>query len=108
MFLVHAKNDRLGEAVGRLEELGQVMRNRFRARAQRNHLLKILGLIFVVGNCAAEPVKFIPAWSPAGGVPLRDDAMNAVRRKETVVDTLPQAVFVDGVPKIEVAIAIIL
>lgn len=65
MFLIDAKDDGLGKAVGLLEKPGQVAGDGFRPGAQRDRLLKILGLVFIVGDGAPVAVQFIAARSPA-------------------------------------------
>ena len=50
VFLVDAEDDGLGEAVGLLQEIGQVPGDRLGAGAQGNDPLEILGLVFVVGD----------------------------------------------------------
>ncbi len=108
VFLIDAEDDRLGEAVGLLQELGQVPGDRLGAGAQRDDPLEILGLVFVVGDRAAVAVEFVLARPPAGRIPFGDDAMHAVRREEAVVDALPQAVFVDRIAEIAVGVAVVL
>ena len=70
MFLIDAEHDRLGEAVGLLQELGQMPSNRFGAGSKRDDTLEILGLIFVVGNGAPIAIKLVLAGSPSGGIPF--------------------------------------
>ena len=85
VLLIHAKDDCLGVAIGLLEELGEVMRNRFRARAQRDDSLKILRLIFVVRDRPAITVKLVPAFRSRSGSlaspsPARSRAPQASRQ----------------------------
>ena len=63
--------------------------------------------IFLVGDFAAVAVEVVLARPPAGGVPLRDDAMHAVGREEAVVNALPQAVGVNRVAEVEVGVAVL-
>ena len=107
VFLIHAEHDRLGEAIGLLQKLGEMPGDRLGAGAQRNDPLEILGLVFVVGDLPAVAVEFVLARPPAGGVPVGDDAMHAVGRQEAVVDALPQAVGVNRVAEIEVGVAVV-
>ena len=108
VFLIDAKDDGLGEAVGLLEEVRQVAGDGLRAGAQGDDALEILGLVFIVGDRAAVAVELVLARPPAGGVPLGDDAMHAVGREKAVVDALAQAVFVDRVAEIDVGVAVVL
>ena len=48
VFLVHAKDDGLGEAVGFLEEVGEVFRDDLRAFQQRHFSLEIRRGVFTV------------------------------------------------------------
>jgi hypothetical protein len=50
------------------------------AGAQRDDSLKIPGLVLVIGDWTAEAVELIAAWPPAGRIPLRDDAVDAIGR----------------------------
>ena len=70
VFLIDAEDDRLGEAVRLLQEVGEVAGDRLGARAQGDDALEVLGLIFVVGDRAPVAVEFVLARPPAGGVPL--------------------------------------
>ena len=58
--------------------------------------------------CASVTVKVVLARTPAGSVPLRDNAMDAIRREETVVNALPQTVSVNWVAKIKVGVAVVI
>ena len=107
VFLIDAKDDGLGEAVGLLEEIGEVPGDGLRAGAKRDDALEILGLVFIVRDLPAVAVEFVLARPPAGGIPLGDDAMHAVRREEAVVDALAQTVFVDRIAEVEVGVAVI-
>ena len=101
MFLIHAEDDGLGKAVGFLEEVCQMPRNRQGTRAQGNHALEVFGLVFVVGNLAPIAVNFVFARSPARCVPLGDDTVDAVGRKKTVINALTQTVLVDRIAEIQ-------
>src|SRR5258707_7878651 len=83
------------------------MCDRLRSGAKCDGSLEILGLIFIIRDWPSEAVNLIPTRSPARSVPLSDDPMDAVGRKESIVDALPQAVFVNRISKKEVSIAII-
>ncbi len=108
VFLVHAKDDGLGEAIGFFEEIGEVASDGLRAGAQSDEALEIGGAIFLVGDGAAIAVEVILARPPAGRVPLGDDAMDAVRREEAVVNALAQAVGINRVAEVEVGIAVLI
>ena len=108
VLLVDAEDDGLGEAVGLLQELGEVPGDRLGARAQRHDPLEVLGLVLVVGDRPAVAVQLVLARAPAGRVPLGDHAMHPVGREEAVVDPLPQAVLVDRVAEVEVGVAVVL
>ncbi len=108
VFLIDAKDDGFGEAVGLLEELGQVAGDGFRPGTQRDRLLEILGLVFIVRDGAAVAVQFILARPPAGRVPLADDPVDAVGGEETILDSLPQRILIDRVAEVEVGVAVVL
>ncbi|MCF7673942.1 MAG: hypothetical protein K9N23_00405 [Akkermansiaceae bacterium] len=46
---------------------------------QRDRLLEILGLVFIVRDGAAVAVQFILARSPAGRIPLADDPVGEIQ-----------------------------
>src|SRR3990170_1274469 len=75
------------------------------AGAQRHHSLEVLRLVLIVEDRPAVAVQVGPARAPAGGVPLGDDAMHPIRREETILDALTEAVFVDRIAEVEVGIA---
>ena len=62
-------------------------------------LLEIRRLVFLVGDRAAVAVQFVLGGTPTGRIHVGHDAMDAVWRKEAVLDALPQAVGVDRLPK---------
>jgi len=105
VLLIDAEHDGLGEAVGALEEIGEVLRNRLGARTQRDDALEILGLVLVVRHRAAEAVEFVLGRPPAGGIHRGDDAMHAIRREKAILDALAQAIGVDRVAEVFVAVA---
>ena len=105
MLLVDAEYDGLGEAVGALEEVGKVSGNRLGARTQRDDALEVLGLVFVVRHRAAKAVQFVLGRTPASGIHGGYDAMHAIRREKAILDALAQAVGVDRVAEVIVAVA---
>ena len=107
VFLVHAEDDGLGEAVGLLQEIGQVAGDGLGAGAQGDDALEVGGGVYLVGNCAAVAVEVVLARAPAGGIPLGDDAMDAVGSEETVVNALLEAVGIDRVAEVEVGVAVV-
>ena len=76
-----------------------------RTRAKRNHALEIPSLVFVIRNSTPIPVAILLAWPPASSVPLRDDAVDAVGREESVLNSLSKAVFIDRITKIDIRVA---
>ena len=107
MFLVHAKDDRFGEAVGLLQEVREVAGDRLGSRAQRDDPLEILRPVFIIRDGAAVAVEFVLARPPPGSIPFGDDAMHPVGSKKAVVDALPQAVFVNRIAEIAVGVAVV-
>jgi hypothetical protein len=59
MFLVHAKDDGLGKAVGLFQDIGLVTGNRLSTGSQRDQSLKSVSLILLVGNHAAITVEVV-------------------------------------------------
>jgi len=108
MLLVHAEDDRLREAIGLREEMREMARDRFGARAQRDDALEILGVILIVGNLAPEAVEFALARPPPGGVIVRDDAVHAIGRQEAVRDALRQRVGIERRAEIGVGVPVII
>ena len=71
VLLVDAEDDRLGEAVGLLQEVGEVRGDGLGAGPQRDDALEVLGLVLLVGDLAAVAVELALARAPAGGVARR-------------------------------------
>ena len=71
VLLVHAEDDGLGEAVGLLEELGQVAGDGLGARPQGDHALEVLGVVLVVGDLAAVAVQLVLARAASRRHPRR-------------------------------------
>jgi hypothetical protein len=105
VLLINAEDDRLCEPILLTHELSEVLRNGVRAGSQRHDSLEVFGLVFVVGNDAAVSVEFVFAWPPAGSVPLGDYPMDPIRREEAVIDSLPQAVFVNRIAEVAIGVA---
>ena len=57
VFLVDAEDDGLGEAVGLLQEVGQVAGDGLGAGPQGDDPLEVLGLVLLVGDLAAVAVE---------------------------------------------------
>src|SRR5262249_47401737 len=105
MLLVDTEDHGLGEAVILLQVFGQMLGDRLGAGAQGDDALEVLGLIFVVRNCAAVAVEIVFPGPPAGRVPFRNDPVNTVWGEKPVLDPLPEAVFVDRRAEVLVGIA---
>jgi hypothetical protein len=89
-------------------KISQMPGDGLRACAQGDAALKIASGINLVRNLASVAVEVVLAGPPAGGIPLRDDAMHAIRRKEAVVNALLEAVLIDRVAEIQVGVAVVL
>src|SRR5258705_10039666 len=82
-------------------------RDSFRASAKGNNPLEVLSLIFVVRNLAAIPIKVSLAWPPTSRIAFGDDPMHAVGRKESVINALAQAVFINRISEILVGVTVV-
>ena len=71
VLLVDAEDDRLGEAIGLFQEVGEVAGDRFGAGVERDGPLEVLRLVLLVGDLAAVAIELALARAPAGGVPRR-------------------------------------
>ena len=107
VFLVHAKDDGFGKSVGFLEKIGEMPGDGFSAFEQCDLPLKIRRAVEFVRDATAVAVNVFLAGPPAGGIPLRNDAVDAIRREETVVNALPQAVGVNGIAEVKVGVAVV-
>ena len=107
VLLVDAEDDRLGEAVGPAEEVGEVLGDGVGTRAQGDFAFEVLRVVLVVGDLPPVAVALALSRPPARGVHFGDDSMNAVGGEEPVVDALAQAVGVDGVPEVVVGVAVL-
>ena len=63
MFLVDAEDDGLGEAVGLLEEVGQVPGDGLGAGRRATTRSKSLVLVLLVGDLAAVAVELALGWA---------------------------------------------
>ena len=61
VFLVDAEDDGLGEAVGLLEEIGEVPGDGLGAGLEGHQSLEVLGAVLAVGNLSAVAVD-VPLW----------------------------------------------
>ena len=107
VLLINAEDDGLGEAVGLFQEIGQVPGDGLGAGAQGDAALEVGGGVNLVRDFAAVAVEIVFAGAPAGGVPLGDDAVDAVGGEETVVDALLEAVGIDRVAEVEIGVAVL-
>ena len=105
VLLIDAEHQGFGVAVSAFQQVGEMTRHCPRARTQRDDALEILGQVFLVGHFTAIAVQFILAGPPAGGIHRGDDAVNPVRRQESVLDALAQAVGIDRIAEVLVAVA---
>jgi hypothetical protein len=108
VFLIDAEDDGFREAVGLVHEVGEVAGDDLGAGAQQDDAFEIGGVVFVVRDRAAVAVEFVPGRPPARGVPLGDDAVDAVGRKEAIGDALAEGVGINGIAEVEVGVAVFL
>ena len=104
MLLIDAEDDRLGEAIGVFHEVAEVPGDRFGALSQRHHPLEVFGAVLIVRDRAPEAIQVARARSPARGIVGADHPMDAIGGQEPVVDALAQAVLVDGLAEVGVAV----
>ncbi len=82
-------------------------RDRLRAGLERERALEVLRPVLLVGDLAAVAVDVALRRPPSRGVDARDDAVDAVRREEAVVDAVAQAVRVDRVAEVAVGVLVV-
>src|SRR4029450_6705061 len=70
VFLVHAEDDGLGEAVRLAEEFGQMLRDRFGTSAEGHRALGVRRRVVIVGDEATVTIEFVLAWPPPSSVPF--------------------------------------
>src|SRR6266568_9605945 len=104
MFLINTENDGLVEAIGLFEKLGQVASDGPGALAQSNFTFKLRRLVILFGYDTPIEVAGAGSGTPARYIIARHDTMHMVRRKETIVNALSEAVSVDGIAEIAVGI----
>ena len=107
VLLVYAKDDGLGIAIGIPHELRQMACDGLSTRPQSDDPLEILGLVLAVWNLVAEAILHALRRPPARSIHIRDNAMDPVRRQESVLNSLPQAVGVNRVAKIVIGIPVV-
>src|SRR5437867_953805 len=106
VFLVHAKDNGLCEAVGLFQEIGEVLRDGFSPFEQGDFPLEIRRAIDSIRDATTVAVQVFRAWTPARCVPLRHNPMDAVGRQEAIVNALPEAVSVNRVAEIDIGVAV--
>src|SRR5207302_1516533 len=89
VLLIDTKDNGLGEAVGLPHEIREIACDGICASTQRDHSFEVLGLVFVVRNLPSVAIELLFAWTPASCIPLRYDAVDAVRREESILYSLP-------------------
>jgi hypothetical protein len=75
--------------------------------SQRDHAFEVFGLVFIVRYRSSEAIKLVPARTPSGSVPGGNYPVDTVWSEKTVVDSLPQAVFIDGIPEVQISVAVV-
>ena len=70
VLLVHAEDDRLGEAVGLLQELGQVPGDGLGAGLQRDDPLEVLGPVLARRESPGRSGRFRPGWAASRPRPI--------------------------------------
>ena len=108
VLLVYAKDDGLGIAIGIPHELRQMACDGLRACPQGDDSLEILGLVLPVWNLVAEAILHSLRRPPARSIHIGHNAMDPVRRQESVLNSLPQAVGINRVAKIVIGIAVVI
>ncbi len=93
-------DDGFVEAVGLFEKLGDLQGNQPGAGFQNQGLVKILLVVDAVLYFIAVLVKHAFVRPPAGQVFVYVDAHDFIGNQKSVVDSLPQAVGINGVAKI--------
>ena len=104
--MVHTEHNCLCKAIGAFKKVSKVTGDGCCAGPERNNALKIYRLIFVVRNRPTISIELVTSWTPAPCICARYNAMNAVRREESVFNSLPQAVSESGLPKVIICIAL--
>ncbi len=80
------------------------MSNRFCAGSERDDALEISCGIFVVRDGPPVTIKLVFARPPTGGIPFGNNPMNAIRREESIFDSLPKTVLINRVAEIEICV----
>ncbi len=107
MFLIDAKYNCLGEAVSLLEKVADVARDCLGASFEGHGSLEVDRLILTIGYRPAVTIDIALARPPAGGVPFGHDPVHPIGCKESVLDSLPQAIGINRIAEVPVSIAIV-
>ncbi len=70
VFLIDAEDDGLGEAVGLLEEVGEVLGDGLGSGLQRDDPLEVLGVVIFVGDLPAVAVDVALGWAASRPRPM--------------------------------------
>src|SRR5689334_17196530 len=102
MFLINTKDNRLCKPVRLLKKLREVSSDGLCASAKCYAALEVSGPIHFVWNFPAVPIEIVLARAPSGGIPLCHNTVNAIRREETVVNSLPKTIDIDRIAKVKI------
>src|SRR5439155_24632113 len=97
----------LGKTVGLFQEVCQMASDGLGSRAQRDDPLKVLRVIFLIGNLATIAIEIALARPPTGRIPSRDDSVDTVRRQEPIVNALAEAVSVEWIAEVGIGVTVV-
>ncbi len=76
------------------------------SRKHGNRSLKIIRMIFLIWDHSPKTIEVGLAGSPAHRIPFGHYAMHAIRGQKTVVNALPQAVFVEWIAEVQIGVSV--
>src|SRR6266513_616327 len=93
VFLINTEDDCFREAVGLVQKISEMLRNRFGPLEQSNFSFEVRRSVNLVWNATPIAINIIFTRPPTRRIPLSDDTVDPIRRENAVLDSLPQTLF---------------
>src|SRR5207249_10122804 len=105
VFLINTEDDCFREAIGLVQKISEMLRNRFGPLEQSNFSFEVRRSVNLVWNATPIAINIIFTRPPTRRIPLSDDTVDSIWREKAVFDSLPQAVLVDWITEVEICVA---
>src|SRR5256886_10914169 len=102
VLLINTEDDCFREAIGLVQKISEMLCNRFGPLEQSNFSFEVRRSVNLVWNATPIAINIIFTRPPTRRIPLRDDTVDSIRRKNTVFDSLTHALFDHGALQVKV------